>query len=45
MLANTDAGDSYTFTELEKICRNAGFSKTTQHPIPEMPQTVLVSEK
>ena len=45
MLANTDAGDSYTFVELEKMCGNAGFSKTTQHPIPEMPQTVLVSEK
>jgi hypothetical protein len=45
MLANTDSGDSYTFGELEKICRNSGFAKTTQHPIPEMPQTVLVSEK
>jgi hypothetical protein len=45
MLANTDHGDAYTFAELEKICRNAGFGKTAMHPIPEMPQTVLVSEK
>jgi 2-polyprenyl-3-methyl-5-hydroxy-6-metoxy-1,4-benzoquinol methylase len=45
MLANTDAGDSYTFAELDEIFRNSGFSKTTAHPIPEMPQQVLVSEK
>lgn len=45
MLANTDSGDAYTFAELEKICKNAGFAKTTQHPIPDMPQTALVSEK
>ena len=45
MLANTDAGDSYTFAELDKIFRNSGFSKTTAHQIPEMPQQVLVSEK
>ena len=45
MLANTDSGDAYTFKELDKIFSEAGFSKTTAHPIPEMPQTVLVSEK
>jgi ubiquinone/menaquinone biosynthesis C-methylase UbiE len=45
MLANTDRGDAYTFAELDNIFRNAGFAKTTQHAIPEMPQTVLVSEK
>jgi len=45
MLANTDAGDSYTFAEFDKIFHNSGFAKTTSHQIPEMPQTVLVSEK
>jgi ubiquinone/menaquinone biosynthesis C-methylase UbiE len=45
MLANTDAGDAYTFKELDKIFGEAGFSSTVAHPIPEMPQTVLVSEK
>jgi len=45
MLANTDSGDAYTFKELEKICSEAGFSKTVAHPIPEMPETVLISEK
>jgi ubiquinone/menaquinone biosynthesis C-methylase UbiE len=45
MLANTDAGDAYTFKELDKIFSEAGFSSTVAHPIAEMPQTVLVSEK
>ncbi|HKW35430.1 MAG TPA: class I SAM-dependent methyltransferase [Candidatus Acidoferrum sp.] len=45
MLASTDAGDAYTFTQYEKMFRNAGFAKTTLQPIPEMPQQVLVSEK
>jgi ubiquinone/menaquinone biosynthesis C-methylase UbiE len=45
MLANTDHGDAYTFKELEKIFSEAGFSRTVAHPITEMPQTVLVSEK
>ena len=45
MLANTDAGDAYTFSEYEKMFRNAGFAKSTLHPVPEMPQQVIVSEK
>ena len=45
MLANTDAGDAYTFSEYEKMFRNAGFAKSTLHPVPEMPQQVVVSEK
>jgi 2-polyprenyl-3-methyl-5-hydroxy-6-metoxy-1,4-benzoquinol methylase len=45
MLATTDTGDAYTFSEYEKMFRNAGFSKTTLHQIPDMPQQVLVSEK
>ncbi len=45
MLANTDAGDAYTFMEYEKMFRNAGFAKNTLHPIPDMPQQVIVSEK
>jgi precorrin-6B methylase 2 len=45
MLANTDAGDAYTFSEYEKMFRNAGFGKSTLHPVPEMPQQVIVSEK
>jgi hypothetical protein len=45
MLASTDKGDAYTFNELDKIFSEAGFSNTVAHPIAEMPQTVLVSEK
>jgi precorrin-6B methylase 2 len=45
MLANTDAGDAYTFDEYEKMFRNAGFAKSALHPVPEMPQRVIVSEK
>jgi 2-polyprenyl-3-methyl-5-hydroxy-6-metoxy-1,4-benzoquinol methylase len=45
MLTVTDSGDAYTFSEFEKMFGNAGFVKTTLHPIPEMPQRVLVSEK
>ena len=45
MLAGTDAGDAYTFLQYEKMFRNAGFAKTVLHPVPEVPQQVLVSEK
>ena len=45
MLANTDSGDAYTFSEYDKMFRNAGFEKSTLHPVPEMPQQVIVSEK
>jgi ubiquinone/menaquinone biosynthesis C-methylase UbiE len=45
MLANTDAGDAYTFSEYEKMFRNAGFANSTLHPVPGMPQQVIVSEK
>jgi len=45
MLAGTDAGDAYTFSQYEKMFSNAGFLKTSLHPVPEMPQQVLVSER
>lgn len=45
MLANTDAGDAYTFAEFEIMFQNAGFVKTTLHSVPDMPQQILVSEK
>jgi SAM-dependent methyltransferase len=45
MLATTDSGDAYTLAEYDHMFRNAGFSKTSLHPVPEMPQQVLVSEK
>jgi ubiquinone/menaquinone biosynthesis C-methylase UbiE len=45
MLANTDSGDAYTFSEYEQMFRHAGFEKTALHPVPDTPQQVLVSEK
>jgi hypothetical protein len=45
MLANTDAGDAYTFAEYSAMFTNAGFGKTSAHPVPNHPGTVLVSEK
>jgi 2-polyprenyl-3-methyl-5-hydroxy-6-metoxy-1,4-benzoquinol methylase len=45
MLAGTDAGDAYTFSEYEKMFQNVGFVMTTLHPVPDMPQQVLLSEK
>lgn len=45
MLANTESGDAYTFAEYEKMLQNAGFAKTSFHPVPEFPQQVIISEK
>jgi len=45
MLAGTDAGDAYTFEQYEKMFGNVGFAKTNLHPVPDMPQQVLLSEK
>jgi O-methyltransferase domain/Dimerisation domain len=45
MLVGTDAGDAYTFAEYRDMFRDAGFPETTLHPIPGMPQEVLISRK
>ncbi len=45
MLTLTDAGDAYTFSEYQRMFRNTGFAETTLHPVPDMPQSVLVSRK
>lgn len=45
MLANTDAGDAYTRSEYDKMMSNAGFARTTFQQVPDMPQTVVISEK
>ncbi|HEY7351805.1 MAG TPA: class I SAM-dependent methyltransferase [Terriglobales bacterium] len=45
MLASTDAGDTYTLSEYEKMFQNAGFASTTLHAVPGMPNQVLVSQK
>jgi SAM-dependent methyltransferase len=45
MLVGTDAGDAYTFSEYEKMFANAGFPKTSLHPVPGMPQQAIISGK
>jgi SAM-dependent methyltransferase len=45
MLAGTPNGDAYTFAELERMFTNAGFSRSTIHPLPPTFQQVVISEK
>ena len=45
MLSGTPSGDAYTFSELEKMFANAGFSHSTLHPLPPTFQQVVISEK
>ena len=45
MLVGTDAGEAYTLSEYKEMFRLAGFAETTLHPLPAMPQQVLISEK
>ena len=45
MLIGTPSGDAYTFSQLERMFANAGFSRSTLHPLPPTIQQVVVSEK
>lgn len=45
MLAHTDAGEAYTFAEYQRMFSAAGFKNCSLHPVPELPQQVLVAEK
>jgi len=42
MLVSTPSGDAYTFNDLEKMYREAGFAGMTAHPVPHGPHTVVV---
>ncbi|HEY9405773.1 MAG TPA: class I SAM-dependent methyltransferase [Pyrinomonadaceae bacterium] len=43
MLGTTPAGDAYTFSEFERMFRNAGFARSTAHQT--MPGHIIVSYK
>jgi len=43
MLVHTPAGDTYTFPDLERMLRNAGFGPGELHPLPPGPQSLVVS--
>ena len=45
MLGSTPHGDAYTFSELERMFANAGFSRSEIHPLPPSIQQVVISEK
>lgn len=45
MLTSTPSGDAYTFSELERMFANAGFSRSTIHALPPTIQQVVISEK
>jgi len=45
MLAHTDAGEAYTFAEYQKMFSAAGFKSCSLHPVPELPQQVIMAEK
>jgi 2-polyprenyl-3-methyl-5-hydroxy-6-metoxy-1,4-benzoquinol methylase len=45
MLGSTAAGDAYTFSELDQMFRNAGFSRNELYPLPAGPQQVVISYK
>ena len=45
MLGTTPQGDAYAFSELNAMCKAAGFAKNTLHPLPPTLQRVVVSTK
>ena len=45
MLIGTPSGDAYTFSQLERMFANAGFSRSTVHALPPTFQQVVISEK
>jgi 2-polyprenyl-3-methyl-5-hydroxy-6-metoxy-1,4-benzoquinol methylase len=45
MLATTPSGDAYTFSEYQKMFRNAGFSAVEQHSLPPTFFSVVIATK
>jgi SAM-dependent methyltransferase len=45
MLGSTAAGDAYTFSQLERMFRSAGFSASELHRLPMPDQGVVLSRK
>lgn len=45
MLAATPAGDAYTFSEHERMLRNAGYSSVENHPLPPTFFNVVIGTK
>lgn len=45
MLQSTDAGDAYTFAELDQMLRNAGFERSERFDLLPTPQTLIMSNR
>jgi 2-polyprenyl-3-methyl-5-hydroxy-6-metoxy-1,4-benzoquinol methylase len=45
MLAVTRAGDAYTFTELSRMLKTAGFSSSEIHALPPTIEQVIIAQK
>ncbi len=45
MLVHTAAGDTYTFPDLERMLRNAGFGPGELHSLPPGPQSLVIARK
>ena len=45
MLATTPAGDAYTFSEYDRMFRNAGFKKSEMHDVPASNQRAIITQK
>jgi ubiquinone/menaquinone biosynthesis C-methylase UbiE len=45
MLVNTPAGEAYTFKELERMFKSAGFSASELHRLPPQVNAVVISKK
>jgi len=44
MLSNTPAGEAFTFRELEKMCKDAGFKQCEFLPMPPLPQSLVIAK-
>ena len=44
MLGGTEAGDAYTFRELDEMVREAGFGESQQQPLAPTPQTLILAK-
>jgi len=45
MLSGTEGGDAYTFHELERMFKNAGFAESELREIPPSPNRLVISRK
>jgi len=45
MLGTTESGDAYTFSEYDRMFRNAGFSASELHALPPTPGQAIISRK